>query len=212
LQDTLGGFDAIRNIYRSIQRGDLPGLSDLERLPLNLGWLTRAVWWRYVHGRLLAADDARYELHLVIEQAPAATNRITLSEEKRDMFGCPLAVIDWSVGASDLRAFAEICDLFVAEWNASNLADYGALLPRAAEDSESQLVRGGGVYHPGGSIRIGKDRQGGVVDGTLRSFAVPNLWAVTTATFPSGGGANPTLMLMLFALRVADDIKARARH
>jgi choline dehydrogenase-like flavoprotein len=42
------------------------------------------------------------------------------------------------------------------------------------------------------------------VDGDLRTFRVPNLSVVSTSCFPTGGGANPTFMLMAFALRAAD--------
>jgi choline dehydrogenase-like flavoprotein len=48
--------------------------------------------------------------------------------------------------------------------------------------------------------------QSGVVDAALRTFAVPNLRIVSTATFPSGGATNPTMMLILFALRASADI------
>lgn len=53
---------------------------------------------------------------------------------------------------------------------------------------------------------MGADVSRGVVDGELKTFRVPNLSVVSTATFPTGGGANPTMMLMMAALRAADRI------
>ena len=128
-----------------------------------------------------------------------------------DEHGCPLAVIDWHVGDSDVESFRVVYELFAAEWNRSSLADIASLAPRPPEAWRRDLVLGGGIYHPGGSIRIGSTPQRGVVDDRLRTFRISDLWVVTTATFPSGGSANPTLMLMLFALRAADDILTRIR-
>ena len=67
------------------------------------------------------------------------------------------------------------------------------------------------VYHPGGSTRMGTDRHTAVVDANFRSFAVENLWVMSTSAFPSGGGANPTLTLMLFAMRLADHLSHKLR-
>jgi choline dehydrogenase-like flavoprotein len=44
----------------------------------------------------------------------------------------------------------------------------------------------------------------GVVDTDLRTFRVPNISVVSTSVFPTIGGANPTMTLMLAALRAAD--------
>ena len=53
---------------------------------------------------------------------------------------------------------------------------------------------------------MGRTRRSAVVDENLRTFAVPNLWIASTSVFPSGASANPTLMLMLMAYRLADEL------
>jgi hypothetical protein len=40
----------------------------------------RAVWWRYIFGRLLYPSKGAFTAHLVIEQMPTRDNRITLSD------------------------------------------------------------------------------------------------------------------------------------
>jgi choline dehydrogenase-like flavoprotein len=62
------------------------------------------------------------------------------------------------------------------------------------------------VFHPGGSTRMGISRGKAVVDSDLRCFSVRNLWVASTSAFPSGGGANPTLTLMQFTMRLADHL------
>jgi choline dehydrogenase-like flavoprotein len=55
---------------------------------------------------------------------------------------------------------------------------------------------------------MGRSAATGVVDANLRTFRVSNLHVVSTSAFPSGGGANPTFMLMAFALRAANRLAA----
>jgi choline dehydrogenase-like flavoprotein len=49
---------------------------------------------------------------------------------------------------------------------------------------------------------MGNNGREAVVDSKLRTFSVPNLSVASTSVFPSGGSSNPTLMLMLLALRL----------
>jgi choline dehydrogenase-like flavoprotein len=53
---------------------------------------------------------------------------------------------------------------------------------------------------------MGVDGRAAVVDSNLLSFEIGNLWIASTSVFPSGGGENPTLMLMLFTLRLGDHL------
>ena len=65
------------------------------------------------------------------------------------------------------------------------------------------------VYHPGGSTRMGSDLRTSVLDSNLKVFGISNLWTASTAAFPSGGGANPTLTLILFVMRLADHLASQ---
>jgi choline dehydrogenase-like flavoprotein len=48
-----------------------------------------------------------------------------------------------------------------------------------------------------------------VVDPCLRVHRVPNLSVVSASVFPSSGSANPTLTIMLLAMRAADMLARR---
>src|SRR5207237_8497799 len=80
---------------------------------------------------------------------------------------------------------------------------------RRDAEVEGEIIAAAGIYHPGGSTPMALSATGGVVDARLRVFGVENLTAVSTSVFPTGGGSNPTMMLMMFALRCVDDISAR---
>jgi choline dehydrogenase-like flavoprotein len=205
------GFAALRDIFRKVQRRATPSLQDLSHLSVDAGWLARAVWWRFAKGRLLFPAGAAFELHQVIEQIPDFNNRISLSADRTDAYGLPLATIDWRVNQSDVDNFHRISALFLSNWNASALVRIAEAHGRAQSETESALTGGGGIYHPGGSVRIGITPQEGVIDGDLKVHRIQNLRVVSTAAFPRGGTANPTLMLILFALRAADQIHAELR-
>ena len=79
------------------------------------------------------------------------------------------------------------------------------------ESLRESLNRNADIFHPGGTTRMGRDRASAVVDSEMRAFRIDNLHVVSTSSFPTGGGANPTFMLMAFALRAASRIAADLR-
>ena len=125
---------------------------------------------------------------------------------RRDLFGVPLAEIHWQVSRGDIQNYEAVLSAFCDYWSRSSLAAVGSLVIHDRDQWSDSLISGGGIYHPGGCLRMGFSAGTGVVDRDLRTFAVPNLRVISTATFPTGGSANPTMMLMLLALRAADDI------
>ena len=143
---------------------------------------------------------------MVIEQTPRLDNRIALSENQQDQYGQPLAVIEWSVGQIDTENLTNAADAFQKAWEKSYLAALARFVRRPTGEAEAELSLGGGIYHPGGSTRMGKYSEQGVVDKDLRLFRVPNVSVVATSVFPSGGGTNPTMTLIMFALRSVDGI------
>ena len=58
----------------------------------------------------------------MIEQAPNSKNRISLSNTRSDIYGLPLAVIDWRVHAADLRKFEQVSSFFLKNWKVSPLS------------------------------------------------------------------------------------------
>jgi choline dehydrogenase-like flavoprotein len=161
---------------------------------------------------VLFPDGADFQVHIVTEQEPVAENRIGLANRGFDAFGCPLASIRWRVSDRDAANTLASTKAFAKAWNASKLAHLGEVRLDLPKDLKSALAASGGIHHPGGSVRMGVDPSSGVVDSNLVAFRVPNLYVVSTATFPTGGGANPTMMLMMAAMRAADRIDASLRR
>lgn len=199
-------FDALRALYRRAQRGQSPDVATLASLARGAPWLVRAAWWRLVEQRLLYPDDARIELHCVADQPPRRDNRITLGT-RLDPLGQPVAAIDWAVDDDDRQRVAALARAFDPFWR-QQFAPLGQLALSNSADVAA-AVGDAGIFHPGGTARMGRSAADGVVNGDLRCFALPNLSVLSTATFPTGGGANPTMMMILAALRAVDGIAVR---
>lgn len=204
--DSGGGFGALRDIFRALQRRRLPDVKEVARLIRGLPWLSRAVWWRFVHKRLLYPESSALELHMVIEQERSSIHRISLSDRAADVFGMPLAKIDWRVTEADIANMMRATETMFESWQNSPLSELATLCRRNPVAIADDLARGGGIYHPTGSTRMADNAKGGVVDPQLRVFAFPDISVCSTSVLPTGGGANPTMMLILLALRCADGL------
>jgi choline dehydrogenase-like flavoprotein len=185
----------------------LPKTADVAALCSEFPWLMRAAWWGVAKRTVLAPRGADFELHVVTEQKPVRQNRISLSETRCDALGQPLALIDWNVTANDVATFMAVSSKLIAEWEDHMPARIGMLDARVQPGIAKELTEGGGIYHPAGSTRMGTSRSNSVLDGDLALHGVNGLRVVSTSAFPSGGGANPSLMLLLFAMRSAAQIE-----
>jgi choline dehydrogenase-like flavoprotein len=201
--DKSSGFDALRDFLRSQQKSGRVQPALLIAAARDIPYLVRVALWRTLYKQLLWPVPAAYELHVVAEQLPRPENSIALSGQK-DIFGLPIAAINWKVSAQDCNTFDVFMRCFSKYWERQNLDEVGELNWTYSAGDHGVDPQVGDVYHPGGATRMGTDRYSAVVDANLRLFEIPNLWTASTSVFPSGGGANPTLTLMLFAMRLGD--------
>jgi choline dehydrogenase-like flavoprotein len=199
-----GGFDALREVFRRLQKKQLPPFRVCWGLIRNIPWLMRAVWWRSVHKRLLFPEDSRLIAHTVVAQLASADNYIALSETSRDPFGVPRAEIKWRISDADIDNIKRAAHLFEETWNGTEFAGYGTWERFPSETIAGSAQESGAFLHPTGSTRIGRDSTEGVVDRNLSLFTLPQIQLLSTSVLPTAGGANPTMMLMLLALRCID--------
>lgn len=204
------GFEGLRGLFQAAQRRQMPRISDLRRIVSDLPWFARAVWWRMVEKRVFPPSGSGFEVHLVTEQAPDPTHRITLAEATADPFGLPWAQIAWRVTEADLARFRSMAALAADRWRSGSLADHARIVPRSEVDIDKTLRSGGGIYHPAGTTRIGPTAETGVVDTGLNVHGVPGLRALATSVFPTVGGSSPSLALVQLALRMAGEIATQA--
>ncbi|MDO8864173.1 GMC family oxidoreductase [Haliea sp. E1-2-M8] len=205
-RDGESGFDGLRKIFQSIQRHRFPAIRDVLQVLRDAPWFFAAVHWRFIGKRVLPPTGSSFELHLVTEQASRTANRITLSSTKKDVFGQPLAAIQWRINQEDEDAFWRVAQQLATTWRAGEIVSCARLKMRDRSTVLDNLKDAGGIYHPAGTTRIGNSASDGVVDEQLRVHGVKGLRALATSVFPSVGGSSPSLALIEFALRMADDI------
>lgn len=198
------GFAALRELFRAVQQRRLPDPAIVGSLVRHAPWLVRAVWWRFVERRVLAPAGCAIDVVSVIEQQPRADNRISLSGDNTDRFGVPLAVINWRVSDDDRATLRASAQAFANAWHTSSLTALGRVQLREDDRIDAQLDGSGGIYHPCGSTRIGATPTDGVVDADCRVFGLDNVRIFSTSVLPTSGGANPTMMMLLIALRSID--------
>lgn len=209
ISNTDAGFSALRALYRDLQGRGPPSWRHFVGLGRDMGWLLHAAWWRFAKGRLLYPRGSRFEVVLVIEQMPVAHSTITLDDTAKDGLGVPRACIDWQTSEEDTVAFRELQRELISWWRTSQFATLGDLQAIPEASLREHLRQNSDIFHPGGTTRMGRGPLQGVVDADLQTFRVDNLYVVSTSSFPTGGGANPTFVLMACALRAADQIAAR---
>jgi choline dehydrogenase-like flavoprotein len=71
-----------------------------------------------------------------------------------------------------------------------------------------ECLVGASGYHQTGTTRMAASAADGVVDRNLSVFGTENLFVASTSTFPTSSQANPTLMCVAFAVRLARHLTA----
>lgn len=134
---------------------------------------------------------------VTLECEPAAENRIRLDPERSDAWGRPVAVLDCSATATDLRTREAAIDL--QKRIASDVLAPG----RPVRPAELKC------FHPAGGCRMSRQPAEGVVDSDCRVFGTDNLYVAGASVFPTSGAGNPTLTIVALSLRLGDHIAAQ---
>ncbi|MDE2251599.1 MAG: GMC family oxidoreductase, partial [Gammaproteobacteria bacterium] len=176
----------------------LRGLPSLARF----GW--RWLWHRQLARRklpytLVANADGSFPLEFNCEQTPLAASRVMLGGE-RDRHGLPRVHIDWRIDAADIAACERAWALLRAQLQRSGTCrlDYDA---EALPERLRRAAPLGG--HHLGTARMAASERIGVVDADCAVYTLPNLLIASSAVFPTGSHANPTLSIVALALRIA---------
>lgn len=80
-------------------------------------------------------------------------------------------------------------------------------------DDPAQAIadRIGGGFHQIGTTRMSTRPEDGVVDGNLAVHGISNLFVASSSTFVTSGQANSTFMIIVFAIRLAEHLRALLR-
>lgn len=142
-------------------------------------------------------------MEAICEQVPNPESRVTLSPRK-DRFGTPLARVDWRINEAERRTL-----LRIAELSRTALVSQGLPAPTLedwARERRPEDIVIIDMAHTLGTTRMSNDPKAGVVDRNCKVHGLPNLYVAGGSVFPTSGHANPTLMIIAFAIRLADHL------
>jgi choline dehydrogenase-like flavoprotein len=144
-----------------------------------------------------------YPLQYHGEQVPNRHSRVSLSSD-RDLVGMPKLQIDLRFLQQDVDGVLQchqVWDEYLRQSGCGRLEyltdDPGALAWK----------RMGGGSHQLGTTRMAARAEDGVVDRHLGVHGVSNLFVASSSAFLTSSQANPTFMIVTFALRLADRLK-----
>jgi choline dehydrogenase-like flavoprotein len=132
-------------------------------------------------------------LAVLCELMPLAENRVTLSSYKDDL-GVPVANFSYSLCENDKRNIAYATNVMEEIWAGAGAQDTLKI------DRFAHLV---------GGCKMGFSEEDSVVDSSHRAWEVPNLFVADGSVFPTEGAANPALVIMALADRLAKLMKEK---
>ncbi len=204
--DPWAALDRAKATLRS--RGTLARLYPDARIALSRsGDLVRGMYRRWFKHRPQLERLTRIELHCILEQIPDPESRVTLSQEKRDALGMPLSKIDWKISETERRTARRMTQLVCQEF--ARLGLPAPTLNPWLDDHCAWMSNCVEKAHPTGTTRMSDDPKHGVVDRNCQVHDVDGLFVSGSSVFPTSGAANPTLMIVAAALRLANWLKPR---
>ena len=134
------------------------------------------------------------KVHIVAEMSSLASNRVALSDSRKDFLGQPIAHVNFQFIPQEIHAAAEHLNAELVRSGIGRMS----ILPKE--------LRLGGGGHMMGTTRMGDNPNTSVTDAQCRVHGVENLYVAGSSLFPAAGAANPTLTIVALALRLADHL------
>lgn len=196
---------ALKRLKADIGSGRISG-ADARLALSHLGEIAGGLYRRKFKHRPQLGAVTRVEIQLILEQEPDPESRVTLSPDKRDALGMPLSSIHWKTSETERRTVRRMAQSLAQEFKRLGLP-----LPQGvpAWETQSEWVASSVERaHPTGTTRMSSDPKEGVVDANCQVHGVSGLFVSGSSVFPTAGAANPNLMIVTMALRLADHLKA----
>jgi choline dehydrogenase-like flavoprotein len=171
-------------------RGFARGFSIQTISPLPIGWaehVTAEGHWGVALREYMRDYNHWTVLGVLCELLPQAENRVTLAAQK-DQFGVAIATFQHSLCDNDKKNIAYATKVMEQIWENAGAQDTLKI------DRYAHLV---------GGCRMGFTPDDSVVDSSHRAWGVPNLFICDGSVLPTEGSANPALVIMALADRLA---------
>jgi len=169
--------------------------------PLGLGGLialAQTLPWGEAHiPALQAAFGRQIMLAMIADDVPQSANRVTVDSARRDVYGVPVARIEYTPHPRDLAALAAALPIM------TSILEYaGAAITAAA--TATPPIYPSQFQHRMGTMRMGTGEKTSVVDGGGRFWPTDNLYVMDGSVMVSAGGYNPTETIQAVAWMLAE--------
>jgi choline dehydrogenase-like flavoprotein len=128
-----------------------------------------------------------------IEMELCSSNRVTLSRDRFDCFGNPIAHLELNFSDADLKTL-ECCRRYIRDF-------YSKIGTEDYFEAPLSWSR-----HHQGTCRMGSNPQTSVVDENLKVHDAANLYVCGSEVFVTGGAMQPCLTISALAHRLADHL------
>ncbi|RDL48131.1 Paromamine 6'-oxidase [Ensifer sp. M14] len=192
---------------KRLMRGDHTRLAgDLAVVARSPGFLAKGAFRRMIQkrGMMHRSDELRFDV--MVEQKLDAESRVTLSD-RLDRYGVPMPRVAWKIGSTEVRSVKRLARALVSEFG-RNALPQPHLVDWIAWDEDDRAAFTD-MAHPSCTTRMGSDPATSVVDPDAMVHGVDGLFVAGSSVFSTPGHANPTLMMLGLAMRLADHLKTR---
>jgi len=147
-----------------------------------------------------------FPLYYQAEHAPNSQSRLMLIPEERDDLGMPRLLVKVLFSEVDLHTVRSFFRVFERRMKASGAGEF----IYREEELEQQFADRRKTFnsnaHHIGTTRMSDNPRTGVVDSNGRVHGIDNLYVGGSSIYPTSGHANPTLLAVMLALRLAQKL------
>ncbi len=165
------------------------------------GFSGPAPWGAGHHAAVAEKLGHTATIAVIGEDLPETHNQVTLDPELVDSSGIPAPKVAYTLSENSRRMLDHGIDRGTE-----------AMLAAGAHSTRSVPLSRPAGWHLLGTARMGKDPNTSVVSETGQAHDVKNLLIIDGSVFVTAGAVNPTSTIQAIALKMADDLKANARH
>ena len=169
--------------------------------------IKRFLLWRKAPGFFQPSRTNVYLLHFHGEQVPNSESRVSLSDVA-DAVGMRQLDINLQFTEQDVDSIIQTHELLDTHLRAHDAGQLAYLSDNLREHVWAQATDG---FHQAGTTRMSVRPEDGVVDENCRIHGVDNLHIASSSVFVTSGQANSTFMIVVFALRLVDQLVAVKR-
>jgi choline dehydrogenase-like flavoprotein len=141
-------------------------------------------------------------VNCLVAQEPNPRSRLTLGDEV-DSFGLRRLQMDWQFIDVDFKTIRRLAVESAKEMARLNLAR-AQLVPFILDEAADLANEIGPNSHHMGTTRMSSAPRDGVVDKNCQVHGIHNLYMAGGSVFSTSGGRNPTMTIVLLALRLGD--------